>query len=242
VELDDESVIDFSLDFLLRDNKPGQSVVSALLHALHREEVVRIYFLNQENLCVGTATETGDALEVLSGNVEVLLSAIFVLFLSLLNIKEHVGCLLNVVNHFDIALLPSIVKGRLFESVNTFLRLIAGVDQFLEKLCVATDASQVDWVLLVCILHTDVDIVLNKQICEPLVVVQYCVVQRAVSGSAFLKIHIYCLVLSVVDVDQLCHFFEVTLFRSRNKLVASLQIRFPPWAPRFLVKVSHLFV
>jgi len=86
VELDDEFVVNLSLHFLFGDYEPGQSIVGALFHSLHREETVRVNFLDKEYFCVRAPAETRDAFEVLCRNIEVLFF-ILCLFLVLFNVE-----------------------------------------------------------------------------------------------------------------------------------------------------------
>jgi len=127
MEFYDESVIDFALYFFLSDNEPSQSIVSAFFHTLHRKEVVCVYFLYQKYFRIGAPAKTRDALEVFGRDVEVLFGGLFVLFLILLDVEQHVCRLLYIINHLDVAVISRVVKWRLSVLVDAFLCLVASV-------------------------------------------------------------------------------------------------------------------
>jgi hypothetical protein len=99
-----------------------------------------------------------------------------------------------------------------------------------------------DGVLQVRILNTYIDVVFDKQVGQPFIIVENRVMQRAIPSATLLKVDIHGLVLGVVDINHFRNFFKIPFFRSNDKLFASFEIRFPPRPPRFFIKVSHLLI
>jgi hypothetical protein len=124
MEFDNKSVIDLALHFFFSNDEPSQAIISAFLHSLHCKKIVCVCFLDQKYFRIGASTETGDALEVLCRDIKVLISGLFVLFLILFDVKQHICSFLNVLNHLDIAVFSRVIKRCLLVLIDAFLRLV----------------------------------------------------------------------------------------------------------------------
>jgi hypothetical protein len=235
VEFDDEFVVDFALHFFLGNHESGEPVISPLLHALHCKKVVGVHFLDKEDLRIRAPTQTSNTLEVFGCHVEVLVLGCLCNFSILFDVEQHVGCLFDKFNHLHVAIITCVVKGCLFELIQALGSFVACGRKLFEEFDVALNAGQMHCVLQFRILHFHIDVVLHQQVEHPLVIIDHCIMQGAVACATFLEIHIYRLILSVVNVDEFGNPFIVALFGSLHELITFFEIRFPPWAPHHFV-------